>query len=216
MDLTLPKLYAITDRSISGLSHAEQVAGFCRGGARLIQLREKELPNDEFYRQALEAVTIARQFGATLLINDRVDIVMAVGADGVHLGQTDLPATAARQLLGESAIIGFSTHNRLQIEESNALPVDYVGYGPVFETRSKVNPDPAVGLNGVTCAKQELARSAPPRPLVAIGGIQSATAKAILAAGADSVAVIRAIAGSSEAEIARKTSQFLSIIENSA
>src|ERR1041384_5150312 len=96
----LPKLYPITDRRLSGLTHAEQVARLCEGGARLVQLREKELPPKEFYAEVLEALKVARSFGAKLIINDRVDVALAAGADGVHVGQDDMPPGAGRALVG--------------------------------------------------------------------------------------------------------------------
>src|SRR2546423_15657094 len=146
MPFELPKLYPITDRRLSGLSHAEQVARLCEGGARVVQLREKHLPPREFYREAEEALRVARARGAKLIINDRADIALALGADGVHLGQDDMPPEAARALLGEDAIIGFSTHNVAQAARAARLPVDYVAIGPVFATSSKESPGPAGGL----------------------------------------------------------------------
>src|SRR5437762_3670766 len=111
MSLQLPRVYPITDRSISSLTHAEQVARLIEGGATFIQLREKTETPREFFADAAPALRVARDAGVTLLINDRVDIALALGADGVHLGQTDLPVIAARKLLGPKAIIGYSTHN---------------------------------------------------------------------------------------------------------
>ena len=140
MAFELPKLYPITDRRLSGLSHAEQVARLCEGGARLVQLREKHLSPREFYREAEDALRVARGRGAKLIINDRADIALALGADGVHLGQDDMPPEAARALLGEGAIIGFSTHGLEQSVAAARLPVDYVAIGPVFATSSKENP----------------------------------------------------------------------------
>src|SRR5690348_5443563 len=104
---TLPRVYALTDVRMSGLSHAEQVELLSRGGASLIQLREKHMPAREFYAQAKLAV----RRGVQLIINDRVDVALAVGAQGVHLGQDDMPPEAARKLLGPNAIVGYSTHN---------------------------------------------------------------------------------------------------------
>ncbi|MEP6923375.1 MAG: thiamine phosphate synthase, partial [Pyrinomonadaceae bacterium] len=110
-DFELPKLYPITDTGISGLSHAAQVEKLVAGGAKLIQLREKHLAPKVFFEDAVKAIKIARQHRVKILINDRVDIALCAGADGVHLGQTDLPPNAARKILGNGAIIGFSTHN---------------------------------------------------------------------------------------------------------
>ncbi|HST51266.1 MAG TPA: thiamine phosphate synthase [Pyrinomonadaceae bacterium] len=204
--MLLPKLYPITDRRLSGLSHAEQVACLCDGGARVVQLREKSLSPREFYREAEEALLVARRRGAKLIINDRADIALALGADGVHLGQDDMPPESARALLGEDAIIGFSTHNVAQATQAARLPVDYVAIGPVFTTSSKSNPDPCVGLEGVARVRACVGRL----PLVAIGGITRENARDVLEAGADSVAVIGALLTStSHAEITRRTREFL-------
>jgi thiamine-phosphate pyrophosphorylase len=182
----LPKLYPITDARLSGLSHAEQVARLSGGGATFIQLREKHLSPREFYQAAAEALEVARARGVRLIINDRVDIARALGADGVHLGQDDLPPVAARELLGEQAIIGFSTHTVEQAIEAARLLVDYIAIGPIFNTSSKENPDPLVGLEGLRRVRQAVGRL----PLVAIGGITLETAHEVIAAGADAVATI--------------------------
>src|SRR5919198_2181410 len=137
MAFELPKLYPITDRRLSGLSHAEQVARLCEGGARLVQLREKHLSPREFYSEAEAALKVARERGAKLIINDRADIALALGADGVHLGQDDMPPEAARALLGRGAIIGYSTHGAEQAAAAARRPVDYVAIGPAFATSSK-------------------------------------------------------------------------------
>src|SRR4030095_9992693 len=123
------------------------------GGATFIQLREKTDPARAFFEDAAAAVRIARDAGVTLLINDRADIALALDADGVHLGQTDLPVTATRKLLGPEAIIGYSTHNIAQVKTALDLPIDYLALGPIFETKSKENPDPVVGLETLREAK---------------------------------------------------------------
>jgi thiamine-phosphate pyrophosphorylase len=189
MSFNLPKLYAITDARLTNLSHAEQVLRLSRGGARLIQLREKHAGGREFFAAAEEALRAARGRGVRLIINDRVDIALALGADGVHLGQDDLPPLAARSILGERAVIGFSTHNIEQAEAAARLPIDYLAIGPVFATSSKENPDPVVGLDGLRRVRQAV----PNLPLVAIGGITPENAQETLAAGADSLAVISAL-----------------------
>src|SRR6185295_2564622 len=120
---TLPKIYPITDTSISGLSHRHQVKQLIEGGATLIQLREKRASPQEFFQDAREALTIAHAAGIKLIINDRIDLALAIGADGVHLEQTDMPVTAARRLLGDHAIVGFSTHNMNQVKEAVRLPI---------------------------------------------------------------------------------------------
>ena len=132
MKFTLPKIYPITDRRISGLSHIGQVQRLIDGGATLIQIRDKDAAGGEFYTAAVEAIEYARSRGVTIIVNDRVDIGMASGADGVHLGQDDLPPEHARKLLGDNAIIGFSTHSVEQALDAIKLPVDYIAIGPIF------------------------------------------------------------------------------------
>jgi thiamine-phosphate pyrophosphorylase len=184
--INLPKLYPITDAHLSGLSQAEQVRRLSAGGATFIQLREKQHAPREFYSEAEEALRVARECGVRLIINDRVDIARALSADGVHLGQDDLPPEAARELLGEHAIIGFSTHNVEQAKKAARLPVDYIAIGPIFETTSKENPDPVIGLEGLRRVRQIVGEI----PLVAIGGIGLGNIAKVLEAGADAVAVI--------------------------
>ena len=187
MRVNLPKLYPITDRKISGLSHAAQVERLCAGGATFIQLREKHLSPREFYREAAEALEVARKHNARLIINDRADIALALRADGVHLGQDDLPPEAARALLGEDFIIGYSTHNVEQAMLAAKLPVDYLAIGPLFSTSSKINPDPVVNLDGLRRVRDELGEDL---PLVAIGGINLKNAQDALRSGADTLAII--------------------------
>ena len=186
---TLPKIYPITDTTISGLSHRDQVKQLIEGGATLIQLREKRAAPREFFQDAREALSVAHAAGIKLIINDRVDIALAIGADGVHLGQTDMPVEAARRLLGDRAIIGFSTHNLNQVEEAVRLPIDYLAFGPVFPTATKENPDPIVGLTELAQIKSLVELL----PLVAIGGITADRIPEVLMSGADSVAIISAV-----------------------
>ena len=190
----LPRVYPITDRQISGLSHAEQVARFAAGGATLVQLRDKQASPVEFYEQAKKALDVANGLGVRLMINDRVDIALALGL-GVPLGQDDLPPEAARRLLGDDAIIGYSTHSLCQIQQAATLPLDYFAIGPVFPTSTKENPDPVVGLNGVRLARETLGQS----QLVGIGGISEVNAREVINAGADSVALIHALLADPEA-----------------
>ena len=137
MNLKLPQIYPITDTRLSGLSHAEQVKRLIDGGAKFIQLREKYLAPKDFYADAENALKIARENNVKIIINDRVDFALALKADGVHLGQDDLPPDKARKILGENAIIGFSTHNIKQAIEALKFPVDYIAIGPVFATDDK-------------------------------------------------------------------------------
>jgi thiamine-phosphate pyrophosphorylase len=205
--LDLPKIYPITDTRLSGLSHAEQVARLIEGGASLIQLRDKLSAPREFYREAAAALQIARDHGARLIINDRVDIALALKADGVHLGQTDIPVAAARRLLGKEAIIGFSTHNIEQAKLATNLPVNYLAFGPIFPTSTKENPEPVAGL----VALSEVATSKGSLPLVAIGGITLENAREVLKAGADTVAVIAELVADPR-KIAENTSRMLALL----
>jgi thiamine-phosphate pyrophosphorylase len=186
--LELPKLYAITDRELANSSLVEIVEQLLAGGARLIQLRDKTATARELFDAARAARVLTRAVGARLIINDRVDVALTAEADGVHLGQEDLSVAEAREILGPEKIIGVSTHNRTQFEAAVASSADYIAVGPVFATTSKENPDPVVGLDLL----REV-RSLTDRPIVAIGGIDQGRAPAVVAAGADSIAIISAL-----------------------
>ena len=187
----LPRVYPITDTQLSGLTHVEQIKLFVDGGATLVQVREKNASSLEFYKVARQACSVA---AVSVIINDRADIAQAVGAAGVHLGQDDLPPEAARRLLGNDVIIGYSTHSLPQVMEATKLPVDYIAFGPVFQTASKSDSSPVVGLEGLRAA-----RNVTNKPLVAIGGITPANAGEVIAGGADSVAMISGLlAGSGD------------------
>ena len=185
----LPRVYPLTDVQLSGLSHAEQVRLLSEGGATLIQLREKQMAALEFYEQARAALAVAVRNGAQLIINDRVDVALAVGVHGVHLGQDDMPPEAARRLLGPEMIIGYSTHTVEQALAALELPVDYIATGPIFQTSTKTDTSPVLGLDGLHAVRQAVGKF----PLVAIGGITQAKASEVIEAGADSVAVISAV-----------------------
>jgi thiamine-phosphate pyrophosphorylase len=185
----LPRVYPLTDVQLSGLSHADQVRLLSLGGATLVQLREKQMPALQFYEQAGAAVTVAATSGVQLIINDRVDVALAVGAHGVHLGQDDMPPEAARRLLGDEAVIGYSTHSVEQAKKALALPIDYIAIGPIFTTSTKTNPSPTLGLDGLRAVRDAVGDI----QLVAIGGISHSNARELIEAGADSVAVISAL-----------------------
>ena len=180
------KVYPITNVQLTNLTHAEQVQKLIEGGAEFIQLREKKLSPKIFYEQAKEAVKIAHRQNVKIIINDRVDIALALKADGVHLGQDDLPPEKARKILGGKAIIGFSTHNLKQASEALKLPVDYLAIGPVFATQTKENPDKVVKIQTVKKVRQAIGDF----PLVAIGGINLSNFQSVLEAGAGSAAII--------------------------
>lgn len=186
MNSPLPKIYPITDRRLSGLTHSEQVEQLIAGGAGFIQLREKYSSPREFYEDAKKAIEIAHAHDVKIIINDRADIALALKADGIHLGQDDLPPGYARRILGENAIIGFSTHSVKQAIEAAKLPVDYIAIGPVYDTSTKENPDETVGLEGLKAVRDATGDIR----LVAIGGINRHNLKDVLNAGADSVAAI--------------------------
>ena len=141
-----------------------------------------------------------------MIINDRVDVALALGADGVHLGQIDMPVAAARRLLGNDAIIGFSTHNIQQVRAALDLPIDYLAFGPIFPTQSKHNPDPVAGLEALSLIKS----STGDLPVIAIGGIDESNVVEVLSAGADSAAIISAIVAE-PAQIAKNVRDFLTL-----
>lgn len=186
MNLELPKIYPITDARLSKISHAEQVEKLIEGGAIFIQLREKYASAREFYKLAENALKIARKHDVKIIINDRADIALALKADGVHLGQDDLPPVEARKILGEKAIIGFSTHNIEQAIAAVRMPIDYLAIGPIYATETKENPDAIVGLEGLRKVREATGNF----PLVAIGGINSENFREVYDAGANSAAII--------------------------
>lgn len=192
-------LYPLTDRVLSGLSHAEQVSCLSEGGAALIQLREKTLSSLDFFSEAAEALRVARERRVKIIINDRVDIALALKADGVHLGQDDLPPAVARELLGPNVVLGFSTHNLKQALLAMQLPIDYIAIGPIFSTTTKQRPEPTVGLDDL----REIRQAVGTFPVVAIGGITSENGQDVLDAGADAVAIVSDIWTGSESAAAR-------------
>lgn len=189
---------------LSGLSHTEQVRRLIEGGARFIQLREKSLSSGEFFADAAQAVKFAHEHSAQIIINDRVDVTLALHADGVHLGQDDLWPDEARKILGPDAIIGFSTHSVEQASDALKLPVDYLAIGPIFGTSTKENPDPIVGPDGLHAVRKAIGDM----PLVAIGGIDLDSLSTVYDAGANSAAVISSIISQPD-QIAERVRQFL-------
>jgi thiamine-phosphate pyrophosphorylase len=187
--LVLPAFYPILDVDVARARALDPLAvldGWLGAGVRLVQLRAKSMGGAAFLELADRCARLAATAGAVFIVNDRADVARLSGAAGVHLGQDDLPAAAARRVVPEPAIIGWSTHNDRQLREAAAMPIDYVAVGPVFGTMSKARPDPVVGIEGVRRAAALTAG----RPLVAIGGITLETAAEVLRAGATSIAVI--------------------------
>jgi thiamine-phosphate pyrophosphorylase len=186
--LELPPLYPILDTASienRGCLIEDAAAAMLEAGARILQFRHKGKYARDVFDAANRVAALCRTHGALFIVDDRADIAMMLDA-GLHVGQDDVPAPIARRLIGTGRVLGFSTHNLDQLGACAEAPVDYVAYGPVFETASKQNPDPVVGLDGVRAAKIAVGA----RPLVAIGGITRSNAAGVLAAGADSVAVI--------------------------
>jgi len=199
--MIFPRLYAIIDAScFTGRSTAvivDYARELAAGGATLIQYRNKVGSTREILLHAREIRRILDD-RVTLIMNDRADLCLAAGYAGVHVGQDDLSPEGARAVIGGERILGVSTHNLEQLREADAGPADYIAFGPVFETSSKTNPDPVVGLEGIRAA-----RAATRKPLVAIGGITRANACSVIEAGADSVAVIADLL-SSPAQVAEE------------
>ena len=183
----LPRLYPILDIELCrrrGLEPLEVLAAFLAGGARFLQIRDKAPSTAERLRFAEAAVSRAHAAGAQVIINDRADIAFLSGADGVHVGQDDLPVDEARRIVGSDAIVGLSTHDEAQIEAAARTSATYLAVGPIYGTATKDTGYTARGLDLVRRAARD------GRPVVAIGGITLERAPEVLAAGASSVAVI--------------------------
>lgn len=198
-------LYLVTDRRLAGdRPLVEVVQQAVAGGVTMVQLREKECSSREFLELALALKKVLPP-EIPLIINDRLDIALAAEADGLHLGQSDLPPEVARRYLGSGAIIGLSVEKPEQLALAGTAPVDYLAISPVFPTPTKTDTGPAWGLEGLA-----LARKLTRRPLVAIGGINETNAAGVIRAGADGVAVVSAICAAMDpAQAARKLRQLI-------
>jgi thiamine-phosphate pyrophosphorylase len=185
------RLYVLTDtRAAHGRSLAQLVAAALEGGATAIQLRDKSSSALAQIELGRELRQLTRQAGALLIVNDRVDIAYAIEADGVHLGQDDVPTATARAILGPAAIIGGSAGNVTELARSLAAGVDYLGVGPMYATPSKADAGPAIGPAGLA----EI-RARTDLPIVGVGGIDATNLAPVFEAGADGVAIISAIMG---------------------
>jgi thiamine-phosphate diphosphorylase len=189
----LPALYAIVDPLDTGRDPAALATAYLAGGARLLQLRLKGVSPRALYDAALELRRLTRVAHAALVVNDRPDVAAAVDADGVHLGQHDVPVAVARAILGPEPWVGVSTHDLDEARAALADGADYLGVGPVFDTTSKAGALPARGL-----ALVRAVRALTDRPIVAIGGIAPETACSVLDAGANAVAMIAALTRSDD------------------
>lgn len=188
------RLYLVTDQSLTrGRLLADVVAAAVQGGVSCVQLREKHLATREFLAQALMLKELLAPHHVPLVINDRIDIALACGAEGVHLGQSDLPLEEARKLLPSDVFIGWSVESMDDVVRSATLPVDYLGVSPIFATPTKTDTRNVWGLEGLA-----VVRGATRLPLVAIGGIHAGNAREVLRAGANSLAVVSALCGADD------------------
>ncbi|MBN1665054.1 MAG: thiamine phosphate synthase [Deltaproteobacteria bacterium] len=187
-------LYLVTDRNCCGPRLLDRVVlEALKGGCMCVQLREKNLPTRPFIEEAQRIKAILAPFRVPLIINDRLDVALAVGADGLHIGQDDMPYTEARKWLGPEAIIGLSVEKWADVEQAQDLDVDYLGVSPVFQTPTKTDTTGAWGLDGI-----KKIRSFSRHPLVAIGGLNAGNVKDAVMAGADGIAVVSAICAASD------------------
>lgn len=185
-------LYLVTDRGLSmGRDIEWIVAEAVAGGVTMVQLREKDCPTGEFVALALRLKSLLSPCGVPLIINDRVDVALACGADGVHIGQSDMPYRMARSLMGPDRIVGLSVENMKDVQDANLMDVDYIGVSPVFSTPTKTDTAAPFGLDGL----REAVRLSV-HPVVAIGGMNESTAAGVIASGADGIAVVSAIVSS--------------------
>ena len=194
-------LYLITDRHVlaPGQDLIATVRGALLGGVRAVQLREKDLSAAELYPLARELRELTREFSARLLINDRVDLALAIDADGVHLGSHSMPVAVARQLLGGQRLIGVSTHPPDEVRRAAAAGADFVTFGPVYATPSKLSYGPPLGLSPLTAVCADA-----PLPVFALGGVTAARLPALRAAGCQHVALIGAILQAVDPETAAR------------
>jgi thiamine-phosphate pyrophosphorylase len=199
------QLYLVTDQTSVACtggqrSLTDMVAAAVQGGVSCVQLREKNLNTRDFYAQACLLKNLLTPLGIPLIINDRIDIALACGAEGVHLGQSDMPVHEARRLLPPGVFIGWSVETMDDVAKSAEFPVDYLGVSPVFFTPTKTDASTPWGLEGLRAV-----RAATSLPLVAIGGIHAGNAREVLHAGADGLAVVSAICGAPDPCAAAQT-----------
>ncbi len=193
-------LYLVTDRGLAlGRSTLEIVSAAVKGGATVVQLREKNCSTREFIEQAMHIKDFLKTHSVPLVINDRVDVAQAVKADGVHLGQTDMPLEMAKGILGDTMIIGISTESVQDGIEAEKGGADYLGVSPIYATPTKTDTAPPLGLEGL----REI-RKAVNLPLVGIGGLSRNNAAEVIRSGADGVAVVSAIVAADDPEKAAR------------
>ena len=202
--LVLPRLYVILDATLLTVSAIDCAQELADAGVRLMQYRHKHAPAGEALNVSRNLASLLQPQGITFIVNDRPDIAAIAEASGVHVGQDDLGVEATRTLVGEK-IIGISTHNLEQFQKAAGSSADYIAVGPIFATSSKANPDPVVGTELI-----RRVRALTDKPIVAIGGIKLENAGEVIAAGANSVAVISDILGA--ADRAKRAGQYLDLL----
>ncbi|ABO48626.1 thiamine-phosphate pyrophosphorylase [Desulforamulus reducens MI-1] len=187
-------LYGITAEEYSlGRSNYAVIKAMINAGIKVIQYREKEKKLREKYQECLDIRKLTQQAGVTFIVNDHIDLALMVGADGVHIGQDDLPPEKVRQLVGEKMIIGLSTHSPLQAQAALAAGVDYIGVGPIFATRTKKDVCQPVGLEYLEYVVKNI-----PLPFVAIGGIKEHNLSEVSKRGAQCAALVTEIVGAKD------------------
>jgi thiamine-phosphate pyrophosphorylase len=188
------RLYAIVDPQRAGGRLLTTLArSLAEGGATLVQLRDKRASTRALVALAQDLKAVLAPLALPLIVNDRVDVALAAGVDGVHLGQEDMEPTLARRLLGPTSIVGLSVKTLAQAQVAPIEVLDYIFVGGVFATGSKANPDPPIGLSGFSRLRAALRARAPGLPVGAIAGIDASNAAGVIAAGADGIAVISAL-----------------------
>ena len=208
MQVLIPIIYPIIDSSLVTPDNIGKTAeAIIDGGAKILQLRAKSLSSKEFLETARIIRKITKDKGTVFIVNDRVDIALLTDADGVHLGQGDLPVKEARRLLGNNKIIGYSTHNLREALEAVRLPVDYISFGPIFPTKTKEDTQTPKGLKGLSEV-----RKAVEIPIVAIGGITETNMAHVLKEGVESVAMISEILTS--LDISKKLNRLIAIAKD--
>jgi len=200
-------LYLVTDRELClGRPLPEVVAQAVAGGVNVVQLREKSASTRQFVELGRALLALLAPLGVPLIINDRLDVALAVGAQGAHLGQSDMPVAEARAILGPKALLGLSVETMAQLREAEALPqglVDYYGLSPIFQTPTKADAGPGWGLAGLGQARAEVDAGSR-RPIVAIGGIGPGNAASVLRCGAGALAVVSAICSAPDPQAASR------------
>jgi thiamine-phosphate pyrophosphorylase len=201
-------LYLVTDSALSGgRSNSQVVEAAIRGGVTVVQYREKNASTRQMVEEARQIAGICRQHGVAFIVNDRVDVALAVDADGVHVGQDDMPAALARQLIGPRKILGVSVENIAQAQAAAAAGADYVGASPIFATPTKPDAPQPMGIAGLRLLAQSC-----PIPIVAIGGMNASNVAEVIRSGAAGIAVVSAVVSAEDVE--RAARQLKDIIDS--